>query len=248
MNKLMLCAAFAIAAIVCVACAQPGQPQPEANKNSKSGPENAPQKTPETTPDKTAENTPPAEDAEIKLWGDKLLAVAADYRSYQKMAEDPSYGPTMCRAPIHKAAFISQAESGAHGRKLYFLWVKQPDIYARVGWVGRFSDVPKETVITQPVGQVLVKESFVPGKDADPDNPRAPRTLGEKSGLFVMLKLDPSTAGTDQGWVYGTISADGKTVTSAGKVSNCMKCHTDTTHDRMFGMPANGGKANGTTE
>lgn len=230
MNKLMLCAALALAAIACVACAQTTKPQPEP--------------APEKAAEPAAEEAPVVEDAEIKLWGDKLLAVAADYRGYQKMAEDPSYGPTMCRAPIHRSAFISQAETGAHGRKLYFLWVKEPDIYARAGWVGKYSDLPEDTIITQPVGQVLVKESFVPGKDADPDNPHAPRTLGEKAGLFVMLKLDPSTAGTDQGWVYGTISADGKTVTSAGKVGNCMKCHTETKQDRMFGMPENGGKAN----
>jgi hypothetical protein len=233
MNKLILCAALAVAAIACIACAQTAGPQPE------------PERAPETGPGKTPEKAPPAEDAEITLWRDQLLAAAAQYREYTKMADDPAWGPLLCRAPMYRSAMISQAESGAHGRKLYFLWVKQPDPYQQVGWVGRFSDLPEGTVITQPVGQVLVKESFVPGTGADPDKPHGPRPLGQRSDLFVMLKLDPSTPGTDGGWVYGTLTPDGKTVTGAGRMAGCMKCHTGTAHDRMFGLPETGGKANG---
>ena len=48
----------------------------------------------------------------------------------------------------------------------------------------------------------------------------------------------PEDRGTDAGWVYGTVSADGKTVTAAGKVESCMKCHQDAKHDRLFGLPA----------
>jgi hypothetical protein len=37
--------------------------------------------------------------------------------------------------------------------------------------------------------------------------------------------------------VYGTVSADGKRVTSAGRVESCMACHQgDKTTDRMFGV------------
>ena len=31
---------------------------------------------------------------------------------------------------------------------------------------------------------------------------------GAAAPLFVMVKLDPKTPGTDQGWVYGTTTAD----------------------------------------
>ena len=34
----------------------------------------------------------------------------------------------------------------------------------------------------------------------------------------------------------GTLTPDGKTVTSAGKVKTCMGCHTENTTDRMFGL------------
>jgi hypothetical protein len=52
-----------------------------------------------------------------------------------------------------------------------------------------------------------------------------------------MFKLDPKTPGTDEGWVYGTVSADGKQVTSAGRVESCMRCHQKAPHDRLFGLP-----------
>jgi hypothetical protein len=51
-----------------------------------------------------------------------------------------------------------------------------------------------------------------------------------------MFKLDPKTPGTDEGWVYGTVTADGKTVTSAGRVASRMKCHQEAPHDRLFGL------------
>ena len=58
---------------------------------------------------------------------------------------------------------------------------------------------------------------------------------GDASGLFVMYKLDPATPGTDDGWVYGTLTADGRTVTSAGVVESCAGCHARAPHDHLFG-------------
>ncbi len=54
--------------------------------------------------------------------------------------------------------------------------------------------------------------------------------------LFIMYKTDVATPGTDNGWVYGTVTADGKTVTLAGRVMSCMACHQDAPHDRLFGL------------
>lgn len=58
----------------------------------------------------------------------------------------------------------------------------------------------------------------------------------DKAGLYIMLQVDPKTEGTDEGWVYGTLTPDGKTVTSAGRVESCMKCHQDAPHGRLFGL------------
>jgi hypothetical protein len=62
---------------------------------------------------------------------------------------------------------------------------------------------------------------------------------GALAGLYVMVKKAPSTPGTDQGWVYGTITPDGS-VTSAGRVASCMGCHKDAKVDRLFGVKTGG--------
>ena len=63
-----------------------------------------------------------------------------------------------------------------------------------------------------------------------------------RSDLFIMFKLDPKTPQTDNGWVYGTVSADAKNVTSAGRVKSCMDCHTEAKHDRLFGLFSRAGQ------
>ena len=127
------------------------------------------------------------------------------------------------------AARMSQAESG-HGQKLYFLFAKNIAHY-----INRDGS-------ESPVDQALVKETWT----AVPGNPDArnlrnhasfnrvhPRVtvgektleLGERSDLFVMLKQDPKTEGTDQGWVYGVIDPGSYEVKSAGAVASCIACH-----------------------
>ncbi len=69
------------------------------------------------------------------------------------------------------------------------------------------------------------------------DSDNSAYTLDQKGPLFVMLRKDHSTPGTDQGWVYATLTPDGKTVTSAGRVASCMECHVRAEHGRLFGLP-----------
>lgn len=64
---------------------------------------------------------------------------------------------------------------------------------------------------------------------------------GASRGLYVMLRLDPKTPGTDDGWVYGTIAPDG-TLTSSGRVASCMSCHVGAPHGRLFGLPKTAGE------
>lgn len=117
----------------------------------------------------------------------------------------------------------------------------------------------------QPIGTTVVKEAWIPeviaedGKKlhpvrrripADGDKPekvlkilpyaRKDRRLyraREKSGLFILYKLDPSTPGTDEGWVYGTVTPDGARVLSAGHIASCVECHRKAPYDRLFGKP-----------
>jgi len=115
-----------------------------------------------------------------------------------------------------------------------------------------------------PIGQVVVKEAWTP-EEVDPatrqksvvrkvkiqrDGKLVERETEfipyakhgdqllhavSKAGLFIMFKRDPSTPGTDEGWVYGTVTSDCKQVLSVGLVESCMGCHRDAPHDRLFG-------------
>lgn len=170
-----------------------------------------------------------------------LLAAATSYKDYGNLDDIMRWAPGLCRRP--PSARIRESASndeGTHGKKLYWLYAKDRDAYLKAG-----------KGVVQPVGQVLVKEAFVaqPGRgDGDPQQdgwkPLTPIVerdgkayhAGAREALYIILKLDPKTPGTDQGWVYGTLTPDGKTVTSAGRVASCMQCHTENTNDRMFGL------------
>lgn len=174
---------------------------------------------------------------------DALRKAAAVYASEFGNVDDVMrFAPTLCSLPPKTHIHVSASQDEAtHGRKLYWLYAKDRDAYLAVPAGGE-----------QPVGQVLVKEAFVaePGRgEDDAASPRWERFApyverdgayfhaGAKEGLYVLLKLDPGTDGTDTGWVYGTLTPDGATVTSAGRVASCMGCHTEGTTDRLFGLP-----------
>lgn len=150
-------------------------------------------------------------------------------------------------------------DDGTHGRKLYFLYLKLPPDPAVLNYDYATAFVPAPgKPPAQPVGQMLVKQSFKavevdpktvpnihvegqPGSREHPpeylvENGKAWKT-GDPSGLFVMMKLDPATPDTDQGWVYATLEPDGSKVIQSGRIASCMKCHENAEHDRLFGQP-----------
>jgi hypothetical protein len=150
---------------------------------------------------------------------DRLLEIAQTYKSYRLVADKGRWAPVYCRAPD---PYLSRGDPATHGQKLYWLYVKDVPADGERGYLPQSGPVP--------VGQVLVKEAWVPEQGEPPK-------AKEKAGLFIMFKLDPGTPDTDEGWVYGTVTADGKTVTSAGRVGSCMACHKKAPHDRLFGLP-----------
>src|SRR5262249_17194570 len=136
----------------------------------------------------------------------------------------------LCDLPRPSAVRISRSQdTETHGQKLYFLFAKERADYVRP------SGKP------QPVGQVVVKEDWVPQEvqneetiDPRSEDPiRTARKEGrmyhtsERAGLYIMMKMDPSTPDTDEGWVYGTLSACKTKVTSAGRLASCMACHQE---------------------
>jgi hypothetical protein len=178
----------------------------------------------------------------------RLLEIANSYEGYELADTSAKIVPTFCRLPPPVGPTFSGSEDAAtHGRKLYWLFVKEfpPG--------GRFRAYTIDGQAS-PVGQAVVKEAWSPeegraegklerelptgfSRESGPviANGRAYHA-GKKSGLFIMFKMEPGTPGTDEGWVYGTVTADGKTVTSSGRVESCMGCHRKAPHDRLFGL------------
>jgi hypothetical protein len=189
----------------------------------------------------------------------KLLEIGRTYKTFGRVDDEMRWAPTLCREPNPPVArYSASKDADTHGQKLYSLFARDASAY-----LSRLAE--------QPVGQVIVKQSWVPEAVTDEaelkkvprvvDKPRYPVitvTRGapspdafvpyarkddrvykatKQADLFVMLKMKADTPNTDQGWVYATLSADGKKVTASGKIASCMACHEQTKQDRMFGLP-----------
>jgi hypothetical protein len=189
---------------------------------------------------------------------DRVLDAAAHYKEWHRVSDQANWAPSKCRAPYPEGAQVSQSTDDAtHGQKLYFLFAKDAEAYTRLAAARDDKGLVKLGIPPVAAGQVLVKESWTYKEVDRASVPRLPDSgqpghrafppeyafAGEKAyrtdaraGLFVMLKLDPTTPGTDEGWVYATVSPR-NTVTSIGKVASCMECHVKNTVDRQFGPP-----------
>jgi hypothetical protein len=187
-----------------------------------------------------------------------MLQAAAAYRKWGRVDEVPNMAPMLCRAPLPEdygkpsQVRLSDADGSPHDRKLHYLWASDRDAYLGGGEV--------------PVGFTIVKESWTVRTLSEPvyhpfdhrgrihhvtdDWPPVTTTktadgeilgVDQRSSLYVMTKIGPrDLRGTDQGWVYGTLTPHGATVTSAGRVGQCMTCHESATRGRLFGLRVSG--------
>ena len=186
-----------------------------------------------------AQSDEAGKDVNNKAFHKRLLEIAKEYKnSYHCVNPRSNWAPTMCKMPPKVAIHSRSKEKASHGQKLYFLFAAKHKEYRK--------HVKGKSVAS--MGQVLVKESWIPKEiKGEPKNYKPPESLSaakkngkiyvphKKKALFVMFKVDEKTAGTDKGWVYGTVTADGKTVTSSGNVKSCMNCHTKI-KGRLFGL------------
>jgi hypothetical protein len=196
----------------------------------------------------------------------EILEAAAEYKSWGRVDDEIRWAPTLCRAPRPGRVYPSASdEDQTHGKKLYSLFARERDDYVahthdqtvdvgqavvKQSWLPEEITDPKEKP-RQPTDRYDVAVS--PGAyRSDGRKPRDPDAadhfypyvwLGDKvfkaakqAELFVMLKLDPETHNTDGGWVYATVTPDGKKVTSAGMLESCIRCHSEATSDRLFGL------------
>jgi hypothetical protein len=175
---------------------------------------------------------------------DKLLKIAGKYKTLVKVDGRMRVAPALCAPamPAQPEHRVSRSDDeSTHGRKLYTLYALKlepgPASYVR-------QSMPNDAL--EPVmGQIVVKESWIaeeaksgshaPTDAVGPDGKRY--KPGAKGPLFVMFQTDPNDPLADHGWIYGTLTPDGKTVTGVGRLENCMKCHQTAPHGRLFGLP-----------
>lgn len=156
----------------------------------------------------------------------EVLAVAQGYEHLELVSTQERLAPELCRAVD---SVTSQSRAGAmspHGRKLYLMWARNARTYF---------DTPD---VQAPLGQTLVKQSFEARQELTSppsDDTIAHLTRGKQTEFFVMFKADPSDKRTDNGWVYGVVSADLSRTIASGRLATCMACHTDR-ETRLFGM------------
>ncbi len=119
----------------------------------------------------------------------------------------------------------------------------EPQVVVKEAWLPeehhgkKPPEFPRDVVHDGLVESAALGGSYYPYAGKDGKIFRA----AKKAGLFVMFQADHKPAAgeareTDDGWLYGTLTADGKTVTAAGKIQSCMECHQQAPHGRLFGL------------
>jgi hypothetical protein len=158
----------------------------------------------------------------------------------------------------------ASGDADTHGQKLYLLYARDPAAYRRapnhpaaVGQVivkeawkpVRVTEADKTAEGWKAIRQTLTDRGYptsctVEVKGQSLTVPvRFLATKGDVQyrpggldSLFIMFKTDETRDGTDNGWVYGTVIADGMQVTAAGRIDQCMACHREAGQDRLFGV------------
>jgi hypothetical protein len=171
----------------------------------------------------------------------------AAYKAWGRVDDMARWAPTDCRAPPPARAERSAADDGAHAKKLYSLFARDRDAYmALLGDAGARAARVGLAAKTTPGLQTIVKEAYVPEPVNDAGPPNADHfdpfvregdkvfRAGAVASVFVILEQPAGTPGTDDGYVYGTLTPAGE-VTSAGRVASCVNCHANAAHHRLFG-------------
>jgi hypothetical protein len=190
----------------------------------------------------TSGNVDAGVDAALIPFEQQVLDIAAEYMTWGRVDDQVRWAPGLCAAPLPGVAYPSTSDDPTtHGQKLYSLFAKNWAAYPNGPHDGQ-AVVKQSWKVEQVDSGWMPKVTYPTSYDADHFYPYAKGPDGgvfhatEPAGLFVMFKLDPSTPETDEGWVYATVSTEGR-VTSAGRVSNCLNCHeTGATHERLFGI------------
>jgi hypothetical protein len=141
----------------------------------------------------------------------KIEEIAKNYTSLGKVDDEARWAPTLCRAPNPS---VARASKDHDGKKLFYVYAKDRDAYMK-----------GESV----EGQYVVKESY----EARNVRPHGTVLPGKKLDLYIILRA--AVKDSDDGWVYATVSPEGR-VTAAGKIESCASCHKLAKNERLFGL------------
>jgi hypothetical protein len=172
----------------------------------------------------------------------RALSIADEYKSWGRVDDELRWAPFLCRLPMPGIAHQSASkDSATHGNKLYSVFVKNHADYPADSKAGQV--VVKESFAAEPTTEAFMPERpmFSSNITADHFYPYAKKDgvvyrAGAAAGLYIMYRVDPSVANTDDGWIYATVTPDRK-VTASGRIASCMGCHEDAPHGRLFGVP-----------
>jgi hypothetical protein len=211
------------------------------------------------------ERAPAPASTSEKPFQTELLKIAAEYKSWGRVDDQMRWAPGMCRTPRPGRAYVSDSnDEQTHGQKLYSLFARDRDEYyhsmpdkpvtvgqtiVKQSWIPEAATLPNDRSMYEIDRDKIIRTpprssdapTAKPLREDDHFYPYARRgdklfKASKQADLFIMLKMDPKTPGTDAGWVYGTVTPDGKIVSSGGKLESCMKCHQKAKPDRLFGL------------
>lgn len=174
----------------------------------------------------------------------ELETIAGEYQQYELADSEYHHTLTYCEPYVTGRSIPYQAYqmSRSHqmtlmGNKLYRLWVKNMAAYPD-------HNDPNAYGLTQPAGQVVVKESWAWDTVYVSDGP-APQGIQLGAGtylvpterrlLFIMYKTASREYKTDKGWVYGIYDIPGRKVLEGGVITSCHSCHKRE-QDFVFGI------------
>jgi Cytochrome P460 len=109
-----------------------------------------------------AAKTPDGRSAAQGEQAKKLLDAVKEYEEFGRVDDDYRWAPELCRMPIPgRAKFSASGDADTHGKKLYSLFAKD-----RLAYVKHNADAKPMAV-----GQIIVKESWIPEEVKSDANP-----------------------------------------------------------------------------
>ncbi len=186
-----------------------------------------------TAPSAVEPDAPVDADADLRR---RLLEIAANYKTYGMADDRMREAAIPCAAPTFPKSdhrFSKSSDEGTHGKKLYLMFAANLESLTR-SYTGDRQQKSGDQVIVKESWMAVEDERTIPSvRGADGKH----YTAGARGPLFVMFQIDLKDSRADDGWIYGTTTPDGKTITGIGRLMNCMGCHEKAPHGRLFGLP-----------